>query len=85
MAEGKEVTYLVLVNPKSGGQDGPQLLEKFREIASQPNGLQGEVVSLTDPQPDGTGVLGPKPGLVKYRGTKNLRVIGNATNDTYTL
>ena len=26
------VTFLVLVNPKSGGQDGPHLLEKFREL-----------------------------------------------------
>eukprot|EP00090_Calanus_glacialis_P004663 TRINITY_DN13516_c0_g1_i1.p1 TRINITY_DN13516_c0_g1~~TRINITY_DN13516_c0_g1_i1.p1 ORF type:complete len:399 (+),score=94.60 TRINITY_DN13516_c0_g1_i1:67-1263(+) len=77
MAEGREVTYLVLVNSKSGGQDGPQLLEKFREMASQPppQGLKGEVVSLTDPRPDGTGVLGPGPGLQKFKGTRNLRVI----------
>ena len=26
------VTFLVLVNSKSGGQDGPHLLEKFTEI-----------------------------------------------------
>ena len=77
MAEGREVTYLVLVNSKSGGQDGPQLLEKFREMASRPppQGLKGEVVSLTDPRPDGTGVLGPGPGLQKFKGTRNLRVI----------
>ena len=84
MAEGREVTYLVLVNSKSGGQDGPQLLEKFREMASQPppQGLQGEVVSLTDPRPDGTGVLGPRTGLEKFKGTRNLRVIGK-TMDNY--
>ena len=72
------MTYLVLVNSKSGGQDGPQLLDRFREMASQPppNGLRGEVVSLTDPGPDGTGVMGPRPGLEKYRETRNLRVIG---------
>ena len=78
MTEGREVTYLVLVNSKSGGQDGPKLLEKFREMASQPppRGLKGEVVSLTDPRPDGTGVLGPRPGLERFKGTRNLRVIG---------
>ena len=31
MAESN-VTFLVLVNPKSGGQDGPHLLEKFRDL-----------------------------------------------------
>ena len=72
------MTYLVPVNSKSGGQDGPKLLENFREMASQPppRGLKGEVVSLTDPRPDGTGVLGPRPGLEKLKGTRNLRVIG---------
>ena len=78
MAEGREVTYLVLINSKSGGQDEPQLLGKFREMASRPppRGLKGEVVSLTDLRPDGTGVLGPRPGLEKFKGTRNLRVIG---------
>jgi len=77
MDTGAEVTYLVLVNSKSGGQDGPQLLDKFRELASlpPPQGLQGEVVSLTDPGPDGKGVVGPRPGLEKYKKTPNLRVI----------
>ena len=77
------MTYLVLVNSKSGGQDGPQLLEKFREMAGQPppQGLKGEVVSLTDPRPDGTGVLGPRPGLEKFKGTRNLRVIGKTCFD----
>merc|ERR1719312_410891 len=75
MPGGREaVTYLVLVNSKSGGQDGPQLLEKFRDLAKQ-NGLKGEVVSLTDPSPDGNGVIGPRPGLEKYKDTRNLRVI----------
>ena len=46
-------------------------------MASQPppQGLKGEVVSLTDPRPDGTGVLGPGPGQQKFKGTRNLRVI----------
>ena len=78
MADGREVTYLVLINSKSGGQDGPQLLGKFREMASRPppRGLKGEVVSLTDLRPDGTRVLRPRPGLEKLKGTRNLRVIG---------
>jgi len=68
------VTFLVLVNPKSGGQDGPHLLEKLTEIFREEK-LDGEVVSLTDPSPDGTGVVGPGPGLRKYKDVRNLRVI----------
>ena len=37
--------------------------------------LKGEVVSLTE-QAEGGGVVGPGPGLRKYRETRNLRVIG---------
>ena len=47
-----------------------------RDGQPPPQGLKGEVVSLTDPRPDGTGVLGPGPGLEKFKGTRNLRVIG---------
>ena len=32
MSEEYNVTFLVLVNSKSGGQDGLQLLEKFLQI-----------------------------------------------------
>ena len=37
--------------------------------------LKGEVVSLTEPA-EGGGVVGPGPGLRKYRDVRNLRVVG---------
>ena len=77
MAESS-VTFLVLVNPKSGGQDGPQLLERFRELFREES-LKGEVVSLTDPLPSGEGVVGPKPSLTKYSNNQNLRLLGNTS------
>ena len=45
MAEPR-TTFLVLINSRSGGQDGPQLLERFRTLAVDgllTDGLQGEV------------------------------------------
>jgi len=66
-------TFLVLINSRSGGQDGPQLLEKFRQLATE--GLKGEVVSLTDPDPSGHGVVGPRAALERFRLTPHLRVI----------
>lgn len=72
MAESN-VTFLVLVNPKSGGQDGPHLLEKFRDLFKEET-LSGEVVSLTDPA-EGGGSVGPRPGLIKYKNNPNLRVL----------
>ena len=90
MAESA-VTFLVLVNPKSGGQDGPHLLEKFRDLFKEVSSteyslgrvtmmtlqetLSGEVVSLTDPA-EGGGVVGPRPGLIKYKNNPHLRVLG---------
>jgi len=77
MAEPR-TTFLVLINSRSGGQDGPQLLERFRTLAVDgllTDGLQGEVVSLTDPHPSGEGVVGPRGALEKYKGTRNLRVV----------
>jgi len=73
---GPQPTFLVLVNSRSGGQDGPQLLEKFRSLCEEEGGLSGSVVSLTEPlAPPNKGVVGPRPGLVKYKDTENLRVI----------
>ena len=47
-------TFLVLINQRSGGQDGPQLLDKFRTLAQE--GLEGqqhlEVDKKTQPVPD---------------------------------
>lgn len=68
-----EATFLILINSRSGGQDGPQLLDKFRQLAAE--GLKGEVVSLTEPAPSGEGVVGPGPALHRERLTPNLRVI----------
>ena len=96
-----KVTFLILVNSKSGGQDGLQLLEKFLQIFQEvkyenisfqinvkwqqgfsgnliwqfQEKLRGEVVSLTEPA-EGGGVVGPGPGLRKYRDVRNLRVVG---------
>jgi len=84
MAGQLDPTFLVLVNSRSGGQDGPQLLEKFRALCpdhgeggrSAEGKLNGTVVSLTEPLPSpAKGVVGPRPGLEKYRDIENLRVI----------
>ena len=32
--------FLVLINQRSGGQDGPQLLDRFRQLAQE--GLDGQ-------------------------------------------
>jgi len=66
-------TFLVLINSRSGGQDGPQVLDKFRQLASE--GMKGEVVSLTDPCPSGNGVIGPRAALERFKNTSDLRVI----------
>ena len=67
--------YLVMINARSGGQDGPQLLDKFREVVERGE-LNGELVSLTDPRPGGGGVIGPGPALRKHRTRNKLRIIG---------
>ena len=35
-----KTTFLVLINQRSGGQDGPQLLDRFRQLAQE--GLDGQ-------------------------------------------
>ena len=75
MMADPSITFLVLVNPKSGGQDGPQLLERFRELFKEER-VAGEVVSLTDPGEGGMGVVGPMPSLLKYSNNQNLRLLG---------
>ncbi len=55
--------FLALVNPKSGGQMGSNLLARFREI------LEDERVhDLTEG--------GPEKALRVHRGRENLRIIG---------
>lgn len=65
--------FLVLINARSGGQDGPHLLEKFREVRDEGQ-FEGEVVSLTDPGENG-GVVGPVPSLKANSNKNNLRII----------
>ena len=43
--------------------------------------MKGEVVSLTEPA-EGGGVVGPGPGLRKYRDVRNLRVVGEYNAET---
>ena len=57
-----DCTFLVLINSRSGGQDGPQLLDKFRQLASE--GLKGEVRPLPSRQScavPGSVADGPRP------------------------
>lgn len=65
-------TFLVLVNTRSGGQEGPHLLHRFAEVVGSSE-VNGEVVNITEATEE--GVLGPKPSLLKYSSTQNLRVI----------
>ena len=55
--------FLALVNPKSGGNVGVQLLERFKDILDD-----SHVYSLSDG--------GPKQALEDHRETDNLRLIG---------
>ena len=42
-------TFLVLINQRSGGQDGPQLLDRFRQLAQE--GLDGQEHLEVDSSP----------------------------------
>lgn len=59
--------FIALVNPKSGGNIGNQLLQRFREI--QKDDPVVEVYNLSE---EG----GPRKALEDHRGAKNLRIIG---------
>jgi hypothetical protein len=55
--------FIALVNPKSGGNVGVQLLERFKEIFND-----DRIYNLSE--------TGPKKALQDHRGTDNLRIIG---------
>ena len=55
--------FIALVNPKSGGNMGNQLLQRFKEI-------------LDDERVYNLSEGGPEKALTEHRGTENLRIIG---------
>ena len=57
------VVFLALVNPKSGGNVGTQLLERFKEILDE-----NKVYNLSDG--------GPRQALEEHGHKENLRLIG---------
>ena len=61
--------FLALVNPKSGGQMGSNLLSRFRDILDDER-----VHDLTDG--------GPEKALRAHRGVENLRIIGRKENSS---
>ena len=48
-------------------------MERFKEVVGTRE-VRGEVVNITQQTED--GVLGPKPALIKYSATPDLRIIG---------
>ena len=56
--------FIALVNPKSGGNVGTHLLQRFKDILND-----DRVYNLSE---DG----GPKRALQEHKGTENLRIIG---------
>ena len=60
---GPPVVFLALVNPKSGGNVGTQLLEKFKEILDE-----NKIYNLSDG--------GPRKALEDHGHKENLRLIG---------
>ena len=59
---------------RSGGQDGPHLLNRFSDVVGSSE-VPGEVINITEGTDDG-GVVGPGPILHKYKDTANLRILG---------
>jgi hypothetical protein len=62
---------------RSGGQDGPHLLDKFRDVMGQEAGWRGQVVNMNELTSEGR-VIGPRPSLLAYSNTPALRIIGEA-------
>lgn len=64
--------FVALVNPKSGGNMGNQLLQRFKEILDEER-----VYNLSEG--------GPEKALAEHRGTENLRIIGKTekNNDIF--
>ena len=62
------VVLVALVNPKSGGNMGSKLLEKFKEILPE-----SQVYSLADEKHPGPG-----KALEDHKDVKNLRLIGKS-------
>jgi hypothetical protein len=83
-----ECGYSGCPNYRSGGQDGPHLLDKFRDVMGDPRrrggggeeapGWRGEVVNMNELTAEGR-VLGPRPSLLQYSSTPGLRIIGEAS------
>lgn len=63
--------FVAMVNPKSGGNVGTQLLARFKEILDD-----DRVYNL------GEEDQGPVKGLEDHRDTDNLRIIGKITTST---
>lgn len=59
-------TFIALVNPRSGGNMGAQLLNRFKEILGE-----SRVYNLNDEQNPG-----PKKALEKHIYEEDLRIIG---------
>ena len=59
-------TFIALVNPRSGGNMGAQLLNRFKEILGE-----SRVYNLNDEQNPG-----PKKALENHKHEEDLRIIG---------
>ena len=59
-------TFIALVNPRSGGNMGAKLLNRFKEILGE-----SRVYNLNDEENPG-----PKKALEKHKNEEDLRIIG---------
>ena len=58
--------FIALINPKSGGNVGPKLLQNFKEILPE-----NRVYDLSDPEHPG-----PSKALEDHKDVEHLRIIG---------